>query len=131
MPTTEQRIVALEQDNKARKASYPIAGSMVDFKSQYSPTYSKSGNGTNVPARIKFQADSQGTDSRTLVTLEPQVSFNSDFSTSYPLVFSINEPQSGDGSVILSIIVATPYTTDPFYFRALAIGASEGTFTLL
>lgn len=132
MSQIEQQILDLENANKQRKTAYPIAGSLVGFASSMSSTFSKSGGGTvPVTAQIKFQADSPGDNGKTLVTLWPQVSANSDFSTIYPMVFSANEPQAGDGSIILDISIATPYATGTYYFRALSTGSSTGTFTLL
>lgn len=125
----EQRIVNLEYENRARKASYPVVGSLVDFVSQTSPTYSTGYVGSEtINKRIKFTGN---VSKDVLVTLLPQVSFDSDFSTSYPIVFYINEPQTGDGSVIISINVNPPDDSGTFYFRALSIGSTTGTFTLL
>lgn len=130
--TTEKRILALDQDNKARKAAYPIAGSLIAFVNGYSSTYSRTSNGETITARIKFQTTTPNSNGKSLVTLLPQISINSDFSTSYPIVFSINEPQAGDGSVVLSLSIGAPPTgTNTFYFRAVSSGASTGTFTLL
>lgn len=132
MATTEQRILALTNDNKARKASYPIAGSLVKFISQYSSTFSETNGDMGViNARIKFQTNMPNGSGKALATLLPQVSVSPDFSSSYPIVFSVNEPQTGDGSVILNMSISAPNGTTTFYFRAVAIGASTGTFTLL
>jgi hypothetical protein len=132
MSNIEQRIANLENENKARKASYPVAGSLVRFVSQTSQVWTKTGGG-NVPitVRVKFTPARPSSGGRSIIELSPRVSINSDFSTTYPRLTFVNEPQSGDGSIIMRTSIATPGNVATYYIRVVATGSSAGTFTLL
>jgi hypothetical protein len=132
MATVEQQIKRLEDENKARKASYPIAGSLVPFVVQKSQIWSLSGGGNiDINIRIKFTPDTPSRTGRYLITLTPEVSIESDMSIRWPKQAFYNEPQSGDGTIILDLIISTPFATFDYYFRATASGTSGGTFVLL
>jgi len=132
MKTVEQRLKQLEDDNNARKAEYPIAGSLVSFVSQRSSTYSRTSSGIgSITARIKFQADEVNDEGKSLVSLSPEVSTNSNFSTIYPNITFLNEPQERDGSIVLRLSIPTQAVATTFYFRAVSTGASTGKFSLL
>jgi len=133
MTTTERRIVALENGNKARQASYQVAGGKVDFVMQTSQTWHIVGNNnTPVAVRIKFQPDKPSPEGVSLTSLSSQVSYNSSFTWPTEDATAYNEPQSGDGSVIINILAArVPFANTDYYFRVVSTGPSTGTFTLL
>ncbi len=133
MASVEQRLVDLENENKARKGSYPIAGSLAKFVSQVSQTfeYVMPVGESARELRIKFIAKNTK-DGKSLVDVSPQVSINSNFSTPYPHIAYINEPQADDGSIVLRFYLWGPVDqATRFYFRAFANGVSTGTFSLL
>ena len=129
----QERVAKLINANKQRKVHHLVAGSMVKFTSQTSQTFSRTtATGEfNVDVRIKFVANTPGANGKSLVNLFPQASISPDFTTLYPRLLSINEPQAGDGSIILHFVIAGPYAATTFYFRAISAGATGGTFSLL
>lgn len=132
MRTTQQRIQQLINENEARKASYPIAGSLVKFVSQTSQTFIRVGGGSAfITLRVKFTPLQPGPDGKSIIELNPQVSIQSDFSTLYPRLMSYNEPQSGDGSIIVRFSIQTPSSPTTYYIRVIANGSSLGTFEIL
>lgn len=131
MATVEQRILLLENENKSRKSLHPVVGSLVKYVSQTSQTFSRSsGNYDNIVVSIKFTADNPNSDALSLVSLRPQVSANPDFSTIYPSLFYINEPQKKDGTITMKLSITVPYETNTYYFRAISTGSTKGTFAL-
>lgn len=128
----EHRIVDLENENKARKAVYPVAGSLVPFVSATSRVWSVVGRDSiPVTVRVRFtpsKAISQGV---SITDLFPQVSTSSDFGVLYPRMAFRNEPQSGDGSVVIELRILSSFTPTTYYFRILTTGVADGTFTLL
>jgi hypothetical protein len=133
MNTIERQIKNLEDENKARKASYQVAGGKVEFIMQTSQTFHKVGSDNNpVPARIKFIPDKPNANGISLITLSSQVAYNDNFTFPTEDATSYNEPQSGDGSVIINILAARiPYIATDYYFRVIATGPSTGVFTML
>jgi hypothetical protein len=132
MSNVEQRIAALENENIARKASYPVAGSLVKFVSQTSETWIKVGGGnTPIDVTVKFTPNSTNESGISLIELSPRVSINSNFSSTYPRLTFLNLPQKGDGSVIMKTSIATPSSSATYYIKVVAVGSSKGIFTLL
>ena len=130
--TIESRIAALRQANQARKVASKISASLVRFVSSLSPTYSVTPGGSAITARIKFQADSPDENGRSMVNLNAEVSSNSSFSSDYIWRFSYNEPQAGDGSIVIRLTIAVPEDdTATYYFRIRSAGSTTGTFTRL
>lgn len=133
MASLEWRIRALETENKARKASYKTSGGKVKFVMQQSPTWHRVGN-NNMPVnlRVKFQPNKVSAGGVSLTTLTSQVAYDSAFTWPTEDATSYNEPQTGDGSVIINILAArVPFIDMDYYFRVVATGPSEGTFTVL
>ncbi len=128
--TLEQRISNLDRENKARKALYPIAGSMVKYVTQTSQTFTHTTATFNDIIQIKFQPDKVDTNGRSLTEVVPQISISSDFSTPKSRVAYTNLPQTGDGSIILKAELSANSGV-LFYIRAVARGTSAGTFTKL
>ena len=127
----EAQIARLESENRARKAMYPVAGSLVKFVSQTSGVFTASGsNNQLLTIRIKFTAD-KTTGGISMTKLSPIVSVQPDFSNRYPRLTYINEPQTGDGSVVIRINIGTPYDLTTYYIKIIAMGSPTGTFTQL
>lgn len=133
MNTTEQRIAALEHENASRKTVYPVAGSLVKFTSQVSPTYSRAAAANEtIVVRIRFTPNIVTDTGISLTTLRPEVTVDDPtFNSRWPRTFVISEPQTGDGSVVLRISIATIGVEATYFFRAISTGPSGGTFTLL
>lgn len=133
MSAVEQRLKALEDENKKRKGNYPIAGSLVEFITDTSPVYytrSPEGSLADINVRIKFQADNP-VDGKSLVELRPEVYTDSSMRYTWANVFFVNQPQVGDGSIILNLKIKPQWGEGNFYFYIVATGTSGGTFTLL
>lgn len=132
MSSLEERIANLENENNARKAAYPVAGSLVNFVSQTSQTWIRVGGG-NVPivVRVKFTPYQSGPNGKSIIELSPRVSVYSDFSSLYPRLTFINEPQTGDGSIVMRTSIATPNGSATYYIKVVSTGSSKGIFTLL
>lgn len=130
-PTIERRIAALEEENAARKASYPVAGSLVRFTGVKSQVFERPiGSNQTVIVRIRFQADNPDRSGRSLVTLYPNV-YVDGLTVRWPRIFYMNEPQTGDGSVVLRIEIATTFWESTYNIIVTATGSSGGVFTLL
>lgn len=133
MATLEQHIKALEDENKARKASYRIAGGKVGIVMQTSQVWHKVGN-NNIPiaTRVKFQPTKISPDGISFTTLSSQIAYDAAFTYPTEDATSYNEPQNGDGSVVINILAShVPYGDEDYYIRVIAVGPSLGTFTLL
>jgi hypothetical protein len=132
MSSVQQRITQLRNNNLARKTSRPVAGSMVRFTTKTSQTFQATIPSANnaIIRRVKFTAATPNANGKTLVELEPAVSIQSDFSVIYPRVLSVNEPQSGDGSVVCRFEISGAVGST-FYYRVVSRGASDGTFSVL
>lgn len=133
MQNTEQRIAALEHENASRKTVYPVAGSLVKFTSQISPTYSRVGAANDtIVVRIRFTPSVVTDSGISLTTLRPEVTVDDpNFNSRWSRTFVVSEPQEGDGSVVLRISIATIGVAATYFFRAISTGPSGGTFTLL
>lgn len=132
MINTEVRISNLENENKARKALYPVAGSLVRFVSQTSQVFTKvAGSSELVVVRVKFTPDIISQTGRSIVELNPQVSVYNNFSSTMPRVMYVNEPQTGDGSIIIKLTFQAPAGSTTYYIRVIASGSSLGTFQLI
>lgn len=132
MITTEKRIKDLQNENRARKSAYPVAGSLVKFVSQTSQTFTKVGGGyVMLTIRVKFTPFQTSPSGRSIIELRPQISIYSDFSTLTPRLFFVNEPQTGDGSIIVRTAIQTPSNPTTYYIRVIASGSSLGTFEIL
>lgn len=133
MANLEERIAELENENKARKASYQIAGGKVAFVRQASDAYHFIGsNNIPVAVRIKFTPDKISENGTSLTSLYSQAYYDQALTLPVEDTTSYNEPQSGDGSVIINILSAhVPFLDLDYYYRVIATGPSKGTFTLL
>lgn len=132
MITTEKRIKDLQNENKARKLAYPVVGSRVKFVSQTSQTFTKVGGGYEVlTIRVKFTPLQTRPNGRSIIELRPQISIYSDFSQLTARLFFLNEPQTGDGSIIVKTAIQTPSSPTTYYIRVIASGSSLGTFEIL
>lgn len=130
--STEIRIANLENENKARKASSPVASSLVSFQSSQSDVFSAvGGQNVNLVVRIKFTPDIVSKTGFTFVNIAPIVSANSDFSYQYSKVRYYCEPQSGDGSIVLRVVIITVYEQTRYYIKAVSTGSTTGSFNLL
>ena len=119
---TEQQINELDNELKALKATYPVAGSSVVFVIAKSQEFSVMGGQV---ARFKFVPD-YGHGAVSFTKLRAEVTYKG------APVFreSVQEPQDGSGDVILRVDMGA----DPNYEYKVVIfasGVSNGTFSLL
>lgn len=128
----ERGLIALESENLARKSSYPVAGSLVAFDIQRSATFSVSGGGNTVlNVRVKFTPSLPSSNGKYLINLSSEVYIDAGMSARWPRTFYWNEPQAGDGTLVIRIQIYTVNDTMPYYFRVTASGTSGGSFAVL
>ena len=129
--TTEQRVIAIENELRARKAQYPISGSLVKMECQSTSVmlYQK-GNNDLAKVRIKFTPSN--TNGYTLATLYAEVyELYGASRWIYPRATSILQPQSGDGSVIIEVSISTHYDPFDYEVKVTSFSPSPGTFAIL
>jgi len=125
----EERLAALDNENKARKAIYPVAGSLVRFVAQTSQTWTVPSASPTTLYRIKFQAEKYGSTGKTMSYLMPQLNLSSSFSGQMVNLAYSNEPQAGDGSVVVRFHLPATVVGNTVYIRVIATGPSTGVFT--
>lgn len=134
MNNLEKRLYGLENANRQRKTTYPVAGSLIGFVVQESQVFSETkvvGEATSF--RIKFTPKDAATFSLCSLTMTGITRLNSS-GDSFDVFKQDNTIQAGDGSVIIeyertvSSSTVQTYTTE---VRVIAAGMSEGTFTRL
>lgn len=127
--TTQERIANLKNANNARKVHHSVAGSLVKFVLQESQIFQVSmpSGAYSVAVRIKFTPK---TGEKSLVSLFPRVGADENFTDVIPFIKYLNEPQGQDGSVVLKFLAYGSPDLNTFV-RAVAIGATSGTFVLL
>lgn len=132
MNSLEKRIEALINENKQRKAIFPIAGSLVAFSSNISDTLTRvlGVGGGVIILRVKFACDASNAAGLSMTTMTPQVATDAGFTARLTYVGYYNEPQIGDGSVVLNIRIIH-YSAATVYIRAIATGPSRGVFTII
>lgn len=121
MARTEARIKSLKDRARARRQTKPIAGSTVKFEIAQSSTYSISiPAGQRATKRIKFTPSNNS--GGVFVSLSVQ--------SPWPKLYSYQEPQTTNGSVIVQInadgSMAENHTTT---FSVVASGTVTGTFS--
>lgn len=129
MNSVESRIKALENENAARKAIYPVASSLVNFVQQISQVFHvRGGQNTVLEMVVKFTPDIEPDNGPLFVDLFPQVSTNQNFSAQFPKMAFYQLPRSdGEATVILGI--SAPFDETDFYVRIVATGSTRGRFT--
>ena len=121
MQTLQARIARLKYANQSRKAVRRISGSKIRFISQTSQEFSGSGEWGFV-RRIRFTPSNPSDGGISMIDLRTQSSFPQES------IRSVNEPQSGDGSVVIRVTVAHGFAPRPVSFRIVATGTSRGIF---
>lgn len=129
--TTEQRVIAIENELRARKAQYPISGSLVKMECQSTSVmlYQK-GNNDLAKVRIKFTPNNANSYTLTALYAEVYELYGAS-RWLYPRTTSILEPQSGDGSVIVNVSISTHYDPFDYEVKVTSFSPSPGTFTIL
>lgn len=131
MSTLEQRISALDRENKARKVIYPVVGSLVKFVAQTSQVWTVASASITTLYRFQFQVAKFGNNGKTMTYLTPQVNLANDFTGQMINVTYSNEPQPGDGTIVVKFHLPATVTSSTVYIRVVATGPSTGTFTKL
>lgn len=118
---TEQQLTELDNEIKALKCAYPIAGASMRFFVTVSQDFEVTGGGI---CRIKFTPD-QGHGKNIFIRLRAVVTNDGNE------VFrsQVTEPQDGSGDVAIAIQMGV--NPDDYIVRVIASGVSDGTFTML
>lgn len=131
--STQVRINKLDQNNKSRKSTYPIAGSLIPMKASFSDlitVHSPEGVQSHV-VRVKLTPDKQSSNGKYLITLRAKVFYNTALTNRLSRVFFITEPQSGDGTVVIRVSINTDYPESDYYLQISSSGVSSGTFQVI
>ena len=126
----EQRISALENQNRERKVAKKVVGSLAKFTSKTSQTFTVAvpGSGSSQAIRIKFTAKNTQ-NGISMTGLKTQVASDPNFANIWPMTNSYTEIQTGDGSVVVDTRIATLADDRTFYVRAIASGTTDGDFS--
>ena len=124
--TVEKRLTALENEIKALKAIYTIAGGLARMYVQTSGSFAVGGSSSFHSARIQF-TPTYGMGRNNLITLMPIVTSTYAGYTWDTIPNFVVEPQDGSGNVVVEVYNLV--NTDSV--RIIASGSSPGTFTRL
>lgn len=124
---TERRLKDLENEIKALKATYSLAGGLAKMYVQTSDEFTESGGGQYYHmARFKF-TPTYGSGKNNLITLTPIMTYSYVGYIYEVIPKFVIEPQNGTGEVIIRIFDLI----DGFKVKIIAVGSSPGTFTKL
>lgn len=120
----ERDLMALEDEMKALKATYPVAASKVRFVVQTSQVFSVRGQRE---VRIKFTPN-HGLGKPSFTTLRASIAIENNETSPIP---QVNEPQDGSGEVVIKIKFDQYSATTTYQIKIIASGPSAGSFSML
>lgn len=122
--TVEQRLNTLESLVKSLKATFPVAGSLVQFTVNKSQVF-----GVTLPAnvttivKVKFTPD-KNLGQHNLITLAAETT-----GLKWPCSYYVS-PQNGDGTLMLvAMLPGALLETTTVELQVTALGTTAGTFT--
>ncbi len=131
--TTQIRINKLDQNNKSRKATYPIAGSLIPMRAGFSdPIVIHSPEGQqDHTVRIKLTPDKVSTNGKYLITLRAKLFYNAAMTNRLSNMFFLTEPQTGDGTIVIRVSFSASYSASDYYLQVSSSGVANGIFQVI